>query len=127
MGRRSPEPLGDAEWGRWPFYNPPRPLPGSKRPQAPPSGAEAPGGGLGKGTVAKAVCATVLGRRRRPRSPRGAGLQGRRLFAGGGSVRGAGASGGRGNPGLHVAFHPLREWRLTFPQAAGSGVGSRRK
>lgn len=49
MGRLSPEPLGDAEWGRWPFYNPPvpsrgpsnlRPRPLERRPRVGATGRE---------------------------------------------------------------------------------------
>lgn len=63
---------------------------GSERSQAPPSRAEALGGGTGYGTVAKVGRATVLGQGRRQRSPRGAGLPGRLLLARGGRVSWAG-------------------------------------
>lgn len=43
--------------------------------KAPPSGAEARGGGRGQGPKAEAGCATVLGRGRGPRAPRGEGLR----------------------------------------------------
>lgn len=115
-GSCSPEPLGDAEWGRWPLFQPFCPLPGSKRSQAPPSGAEAPGGDLGKGTVAKVGSATVPARGLRPGSPSSSGLRGRRLYTRSGRVPRA------GYPGAHVASHPSPEWRVTSPLAGVGGV-----
>lgn len=81
------------------------PLPGFKRSQAPPSGVEASGGDLGKGTVAKVGSTRVPAGLLRPGSLRNSGLRGRRLYTRSGRFPRAGC------PGAHVASHPSPEWR----------------
>lgn len=128
MGSHSPEPLGDAEWGRWPFCNLPDPSRGPSNPRPRPRS-----GGPGWG----------------PREGNWLRLAARLCWEGGGahgphvardsreasSWQRAGASGGQENLAFHVASHPRREWRVTSPLAGeersegagGSDVGPQRR
>lgn len=111
-GSRSPRAgrgRGVGEVAPFPIPSIPSRGPSDPRPRPPDSGAEAPSGDLGKGRVAKVGRVTVLARGPRPRSPRGAGLRGRRL------LRGA------GEPGRPRRVPPAP--RLAGDVSAGGGVG----